>query len=165
MMNAEKFRSKTCCFTGHREILEADEAALVIWLEEVISQLYLCYGVRYFGSGGAMGFDILAAEVVLRLAEKYPEIKLILVLPCLEHDKFWNRVWKYRLKEIKRKTAKIVYTSDYYHKDCMYVRNRHLVDYSSWCIAYCRKNEGGTAYTVLYAEEKQCRVLYFPAEK
>ena len=67
-MNAEKFRSKTCCFTGHREIPEADEAALVIWLEEVISQLYLCYGVRYFGSGGAKGFDILAAEVTRTIA-------------------------------------------------------------------------------------------------
>ena len=68
------------------------------------------------------------------------------------------------IKEIKKKAVKIVYTSANYHKNCMYVRNRHLVDYSSWCIAYCRKNEGGTAYTVLYAEEKQCRVLYFPAE-
>ena len=138
---------------------------MVIWLEEVISQLYLCYSVRYFGSGGAVGFDILAAEVVLRLAEKYPEIKLILVLPCPEHDKFWNKTWKYRLREIKKKTAKIVYTSDYYHENCMYVRNRHLVDHSGWCIAYCRKNEGGTAYTVLYAEENQRRVLYFPVEK
>lgn len=160
-MNREESRSKTCCFTGHREIMESEERKIVTWLENMILQLYLCHGVRYFGSGGAIGFDILAAETVLRLSEKYPEIKLILVLPCPEHDKFWSEGWKYRLYRIKEKAAKTVYTSDHYHKNCMYIRNRHLVDHSEWCVAYLQKDHSGTAYTVQYAVIRQCKILYY----
>ena len=36
---------------------------------------------------------------------------------------------------------------------CMHVRNRHLVDFSSYCICYQTKETGGTAYTVNYAKE------------
>lgn len=160
-MNIEKSRAKTCCFTGHRGVMASEEVDLVIWLEKVILELYLRHGVRYFGSGGAIGFDILAAEVVLRLAKKYPELKLILVLPCPEHDKFWNEPWKNRLNQIKKEAAKVVYTSDYYHNSCMHIRNRHLVDYSGWCIAYLKKKYSGTAYTVAYAMKKHCNVLYY----
>lgn len=164
-MSGIKMRAQTCCFTGHREIFNGDEARLEKWLEETISELYLYNGVRYFGSGGAIGFDILAAEVVLRLMRKYSEIKLILVLPCPLHDKFWNKEWKQRFARIAKQASKIVYTSDHYHNHCMYVRNQHLVDHSDWCIAYFRKNYGGTAYTVSYAKEKQCKVFCFPVDE
>ena len=38
-------------------------------------------GYLYFGAGGALGFDTLAAQTVLDLKKDYPQIKLILVLP------------------------------------------------------------------------------------
>jgi hypothetical protein len=34
----------------------------------------------------------------------------------------------------------------------MMVRNRFMVDNSNLCIAYLRKNIGGTAYTVHYSQ-------------
>ena len=48
-------------------------------------------GYRYFGTGGALGFDTLAAQTVLELKNKYPEIKLILVLPCENQTQGWER--------------------------------------------------------------------------
>ena len=33
-------------------------------------------------------------------------------------------------------------------------RDRHLVDGSDYCIAYCNRNSGGTAYTVRYAHQQ-----------
>lgn len=33
------------------------------------------------------------------------------------------------------------------------LRDRHLVDYSAYCISYCTRTTGGTAYTVKYALE------------
>lgn len=33
-------------------------------------------GYVYFGAGGALGFDTLAAQMVLKLKERYPDIKL-----------------------------------------------------------------------------------------
>lgn len=46
-------------------------------------------GVIYFGAGGAMGFDILAARTVLRLRGIFPAIRLILVLPCRNQTAGW----------------------------------------------------------------------------
>ena len=47
-------------------------------------------GYCYFGAGGALGFDTVAAQTVLHLKEKYPHIKLILVLPCVDQAKSWS---------------------------------------------------------------------------
>ena len=74
-------REKTCCFTGHREIDEKDYSKLKKRTRDLIVSL-IEKGVVFFGAGGARGFDTLAAESVLELKKDYPQIKLILVLPC-----------------------------------------------------------------------------------
>ena len=57
----------TCCFTGHRRIPPEVVAPLRERLEAEIESL-IRQGVRYFGAGGALGFDPLAAEAVLEAA-------------------------------------------------------------------------------------------------
>ena len=66
----------TCCFTGHRRIPPEAVAPLRERLEAEIESL-IRQGVRYFGAGGALGFDTLAAEAVLDLKAVYPFIRLI----------------------------------------------------------------------------------------
>ena len=63
----------TCCFTGHRRIPPEAVAPLRERLEAEIESL-IRQGVRYFGAGGALGFDTLAAEAVLDLKAVYPFI-------------------------------------------------------------------------------------------
>ena len=48
--------------------------------------LLVSKGFKYFGTGGALGFDTIAAQVVLSVKATNPEVKLILVLtsPQLE---------------------------------------------------------------------------------
>ena len=94
---------------------------------------------------------MLAAETVLKLKNQYPAIKLILVLPCKEHDKYWSVAEKIRFADIMRRADKIVYVSHDYTSDCTFKRNRHFVDNISLCICYMTKSTGGTAYTVDYA--------------
>ena len=108
-MNRLKFQDKTCCFTGHREVPDYMVKEIDEWVERTIIDLYCNYGVRFFGSGGAMGFDIIAAEAVLRVAEKYPEIKLIMVFPCPDHDAKWPQRWRERLLYVSTQAAKIIY--------------------------------------------------------
>lgn len=78
MVNCE---SKTCCFTGHRKIPPENFDEISRRLENMIIQLiengYVC-----FCAGGALGFDMLAAQTVIKLKMMYPYIKLILILPC-----------------------------------------------------------------------------------
>lgn len=116
-------------------------------------------GYRYFGAGGALGFDTLAAQAVLRLRERYPQIRLILVLPCLNQTRGWPQADTDAYEEIKRCADKVTYTSEHYFRGCMQKRNRHLADNSSACICYLTKPTGGTAYTVNYASEHGLTII------
>ncbi len=116
-------------------------------------------GVRYFGAGGARGFDALAAQSVLRLRERYPHIKLILVLPCKSQTRGWRKEDIQTYETIMAAADKITYTSQEYTPGCMHKRNRHLVDHSGICICYLRSSTGGTAYTVDYARKNGVPVI------
>ena len=71
-------------------------------------------GIQYYGAGGARGFDCLAAQTVLRLRESYPDMKLILVLPCLTQTRGWPAADVAEYERIKGLADKVVYTSQAY---------------------------------------------------
>ena len=150
--------NQTCCFTGHRKIpLDQLESVTQRLRDAVLASIK--DGYLYFGAGGALGFDTLAAKIVLELRTIYPEIKLILVLPCLDQAEKWNEEDKEEYERIKSLADKVVYTSGNYFNGCMQRRNRHLIDNSSLCICYLTERIGGTAYTVNYARDKGCMVV------
>lgn len=156
--NTEKYKNRTCCFTGHRNIPEQDISKIKKNLEIEIEKL-ISKGVCFFGSGGAIGFDTLAALTVLKLKLKYPFIKLILVLPCPEQAKYWKQKDISLYDHIKSQADKIIYTSKSYSYECMHIRNRHLVDNSKFCICYLINEHSGTAYTVNYANTKDLEII------
>jgi len=151
-------KEQTCCFTGHRQIPKSEVGNLKEKLKQAI--LRLCVeGVVYFGSGGALGFDMLAAQCVLELKQIYPQLKLIMVLPCKEQAYRWSNEDKSIYAMILHLADKVTYTSEHYTRYCMHVRNRHLVDNSNYCICYLNKSDGGTAYTVSYAINKGLKII------
>lgn len=145
-----KCREKTACFTGHRKIPPEKKKEITRRLKETLIQL-INRGYLYFGAGGALGFDTMAEQAVLSLKEEYPQIKLILALPCKSQANAWSTEDKEVYMEIIRKADKVVYTSQEYFRGCMQKRNRHLVNFSSVCVCYLTKDTGGSAYTVRYA--------------
>ena len=151
-------RAQTCCFTGHRKIPHEQFAHIQKRLKETIQEL-IQKGVIYYGAGGALGFDTLAARTVLKMKEDYPEIKLILVLPCVSQADRWDVSDREAYEEIKQMADKVVYISQDYTRVCMHKRNRHLVDNSGTCICYLTETIGGTAYTVGYAKSAGVRVI------
>ena len=154
----DEMRGRTCCFTGHRDLSVQRQGELAAKLEDTIIGL-IDRGIRYYGAGGARGYDTLAAQTVLRLKERYPHIKLILILPCLTQTRWWSAADVKEYERIKALADKVVYTSQEYTKDCMHKRNRHLVNHSSVCVCYLTKKDGGTAYTVDYAEKQKLEVI------
>lgn len=151
-------RKRTCCFTGHRKIPSKQAKKIAGRLKDEIIKL-INQGYIYFGAGGALGFDTMAAQAVLELRTNYPQIKLILVLPCKTQTRGWERhdieIYEY----IKKQCDKFVYTSEEYTSSCMFKRNRHLVDNSSVCICYLTNSTGGTAYTVDYARKAELQII------
>ena len=151
-------RSYTCCFTGHRQLPPEKQVEIAGRLERVIVSLYQ-RGIRFYGAGGALGFDCLAAQTVLRLRESYPDMKLILVLPCLTQTRGWRPEDIAEYERIKAQADKVVYVSRQYTRGCMHERNRHLVDNSSVCVCYLNRESGGTAYTVDYAKQQGLEII------
>ena len=146
-------REKTCCFTGHRNLSSGEKLKASVRLHRVIEE-QIKAGVVFYGAGGALEFDTLAAQTVLDMKKEYPQLRLILVLPCEDQTRGWRSEDIVVYEDIKRRSDKVVYVSREYTPDCMRRRNRHLVDHSGTCICYLTRSSGGTAYTVDYARRK-----------
>lgn len=151
-------KERTCCFTGHRKIPPLQSLQIAERLKTELIKL-IDQGYLYFGAGGALGFDTIAAKTVLTLQQSCPQIKLILVLPCKTQTRGWEKENIAIYEDIKNRCNKVVYTSENYTRGCMLKRNRHLVDNSSACICYLTESKGGTAYTVEYARRSGIKIV------
>ena len=128
-------KNKTCCFTGHRDIPTGAYQLIFNKTEEMVERL-IKKGYLYFGAGGALGFDTIAALAVLKLKEHYPNIRLILVLPCRFQTRGWTSEDVKIYENIKEQADKVIYTSEEYTRGCMHKRNRHLVDIMRIAVTY-----------------------------
>lgn len=158
LLHAEIKKAWTCSFSGHREIPQQQILAVKKQLrEQIINAIKDEY--LWFCCGGALGFDTLAAQTVLELKEQYPDILLMLALPCKTQTSHWKQADIDEYERIKSLADEIIYTSEEYEQGCMQKRNRFMVDNSSMLICYLTKNSGGTAYTVDYANSKNKRII------
>ena len=95
-------KSNTCCFTGHRPQKLPwgfnENSIDCIAMKEIakieIQNAIFNYGITHFISGMAIGFDMIAAELVLELKKDYPFITLECAIPCKEQDKLWRQEQK-----------------------------------------------------------------------
>lgn len=148
----------TCCFTGHRE-LPSDTSELEKRLNDTLKAL-IADGYTKFVAGGAIGFDALAANSVLRLKEQFPQISLHLALPCRGQDRFWTDAQKEEYARHLELADSYSYICGAYTRFCMHQRNRIMVDMSSKVVAFYDGGEkGGTASTVKYASKKGIPVI------
>ena len=150
---------KTCFFSGHRHIA-FDEAVKVKSRlnEELLNAVNA--GFTHFISGGAVGFDTLAAEQVIRLREDYSDIRLILYLPCSNHTKNWNELERARFDRIFSLSDEVYYvTREDYRDGCMKKRNNAMTEAADMCIVYLKNPVSGTAQTVKLAEKKGLKII------
>lgn len=151
-------KENTCCFTGHREISDTLIPQVAADLEDLIIGL-IHKGYENFEAGGALGFDTLAAQVVIRVRDRFPDIHLILILPCRNQAKNWSLRDRRMYDYIRGSANDVIYTSEEYTRGCMYERNRRLVNDSSFCICYLTRTSGGTVYTVNYAKNNGIQII------
>lgn len=154
-----KNNPKICFFTGHRIIGAKKRSIIEGWLrEEILDKIN--HKIDVFITGGAVGFDTMAAEQVLFMKEDYPNIKLYLYLPCTNHDALWNENQRDRFAVIKNLADKICYvTNDVYTEGCMRKRNKAMVDVADCGIAYIKTDHSGAAQTMKMAQEKGIDVI------
>lgn len=150
-------RAHTVCFTGHRAISPTD-TQLVTQLYDLLEAVY-AQGFRDFLCGGALGFDLLAAEQVVRLRDKYADVRLIFCLPCADQSAKWNRADCSRYERLLYLSDETRVLSPRYYEGCMQARNAYMVDRSYLCIACMIRLRGGTLSTVRYAISQDVPVV------
>ena len=155
--------NRSVCFTGHRTIAE-DKEKLSARLYALLECLVTEQKVTDFYTGGAVGWDALAALTVLKLRESYPEVKLHLVLPCSfeEQSAKWNEAQKAEYQHILGLADNVEQVSDRYYNGCMKARNARLVELASdYCICYWNPKHyrSGTGQTVRMAQKKGIEVI------
>ena len=141
--------------TGHREIpAEQIDRIRELLRREILNAIG--DGYSHFISGFAAGADLLFADVVAELKERYP-ITLEAAIPYPGRMKTPDETFQRLIRCCD--TVKI--HSDSYFKGCYLRRNRYLVDQSQRVIAvYNGRPTGGTAATVRYAKGKDVRVVW-----
>ncbi len=154
----QQLRPCTACFTGHRQLEESQLPALCVRLDGVLDKLYTM-GYRRFICGGALGFDMLAAERVIALKARLPGVQLVLAIPCAAQSQAWPVAEGQRYERIFYGADETHVLSKFYYKGCMAVRNRFMVDRSSYVICYLTDTKGGTASTAAYAFRENLPLL------
>ena len=154
---------KSACFTGHRTLM-TDMNSFSALLLSVIEQMITDRNITDYYAGGAYGFDAIASLSVLQLKEKYPEVRLHLILPCSNEGQTdgWNTKRKTEFENILGLADSVEQVSERYYNGCMKARNARLVELASdYCICYWNpKNfRSGTGQTVRMAQKKGIEVI------
>lgn len=130
-------------FTGHRTYCGEAADALRRTVEELYDR-----GFRTFQSGMAVGFDLAAAEAVLELRSRRPDVRLIAAVPFSGQETRFAAADRARFRRVLAAADRTEVLSPVYHRGCYAVRNDFLVDNARVLVAWYDGSPGGTHYTV-----------------
>ena len=141
--------ARRCAFTGYRPAklpFGYDEKCPLALdfrkrLRETIEFLIL-QGYRHFISGGAQGMDIMAAETVLDLQKRYPDVTLEMAIPFEGQAGRWPESYRARWQRCVESADVVTVLSHEYTKSCLFARNRYLVTQANLLLACYDGKEG-----------------------
>ena len=146
-------RETTCCFTGPRPPRlpaggREDAPEMLVLKEKLDAAVRRAYddGYRVFIDGMAEGFDLLAAEAVLKLREEHPDVHLMAAFPAPESRKNHSAEVCERIERIVAKASIAVYAYTRYEKGCELRRNLYMVSRAGRIIGYYNGLSSGTAH-------------------
>lgn len=153
---------RKCCFTGYRPSkfpfsMDREDKDYKKFENALIDKILKLSkdNCRIFYSGMAMGFDIIAAEIVLMLKEAYDTpLKLVCVLPFENQSETYTSFWRRRYEKILRQADEVIVLSKEYYQGCYQDRNIYMVDKCDYVLTWYDGKQGGTRNTLDYAAEK-----------
>lgn len=156
-------RAVTCCFSGYR-VEKMPFAAndpridtLNAALDRTIADAS-ALGYAVFFSGMSTGFDLWAAEAVLRARNTLP-VQLFCAIPFDRQADRYSPAWKRRFNHCLLAADRVFALSRDYYTGCYAARNRFMVDASSLLICYFDGKPGGTAQTVRMASQNGLQIV------
>ena len=159
-MSEQELRSRRCCFTGHRpEKLKRSEEEIKKGLKEAIIKA-IHDGYTTFIIGMARGVDIWAGQIVLRLRQNNPDLRLIAALPYPDCDTRWSASLRKQYAEVLKAADLVKCICPQYSKISFQKRDEWMVDQSSRVIAAHDGVSGGTKNTIDFAVTRGVGVEY-----
>jgi len=147
----EDRRKTRCCFTGHRpQKLTRPVDDIKVDLENEILQA-IADGYTTFITGMARGTDIWAGKIVIRLKDRFPDIRLIAAVPFPSFYEGWDAAWREKYEQLLSAADLVKIISEEYRDNVYQQRNEWMVDHSSRVIAVYDGTAGGTRNTIRYA--------------
>ena len=148
-MEQRKFcRAATAAFSGHRFIDASQREHVKKRLSNAVLDAY-GKGIRNFISGFAMGFDMMAAEVVAALKQSHPDIILTAAIPFNGQASRFSFYDRKRYDILLEVADEVIVLSDSFYPRCFLDRDEFMVNNASSLIAYYDGREkGGTFYTI-----------------
>ena len=165
-MNQIFNKATTACLTGHRpkslpwKYNENSKSCKRFKkdLKNIFKNL-IQEGITIFLSGMAEGFDMIGAEILINLRKRNKHIKIVAVVPCCNQEIKWAKSQQIRYHRVLKKCDEIIILSNKYTTTCMIERNRFMVENSNTVIAGYIGENGGTRYTIQYAQEKGLQIF------
>ena len=160
-MRVQKEISETVCFTGHRHLSMTERQ-----LEEKVADLIMRaikQGYTHFISGGAVGFDTIAAEQVIMIKDLANNgitapITLEIAVPCENQTRGWSKRQRQRYEYILAQADIVNEAKVPYSPHAMHMRNKYMVIKSALVITYFTGKNGGTKNTLEFAENQGCEI-------
>ncbi|CDN30806.1 hypothetical protein BN938_0701 [Mucinivorans hirudinis] len=158
-------KETTVAFTGYRTakiLRSSNEPDILQTIATELDKTVLCLhkqAYTTFLSGMSEGFDLFAAEAVLRARMKHPEIRLIAVIPFQGQELGYSDRDKERYKIIYELANEVIYTDESYNERAYLDRNDFLLDNSSVVVCYYDGQRGGTMYTVNRAKLRALPII------
>ena len=133
--------------------------SLILVIRSRLAGLIENENVRHFASGMSMGIDLICAEIVLELKERYADITLEAAIPNGEQDLLWPLKYRERYREVLRRCDHIYVVSEESADDCFERRNRYMVDKCDLVLAVWDGNPGGAEDKIAYAKKENKRII------
>ena len=149
-------KARAVAITGHRILYDDfNKQELKKLLTKFVDK-----GFNIFLVGMALGFDTVCFQTLEEIRNQ-KEIKIIACIPCLRQDYKFTVKQKQEYDRMLSVADEKIILSEEYNSTCMQKRNKFMVDNASGVLAYLKRDFGGTANTVKYAEKVGVPVIIF----
>ncbi len=150
-------KSQTAAFSGYRhdklrvsidnsDALHTLKLSIAKSLEELYNK-----GIRRFITGGAIGFDTMAAIEIVELRNTHSDVEHIIAAPFAGQELRYSPKDQIKYHDNIASADIVHYISKEYHKSAYHERNRYMLQNASILVCYYDGQSGGTMYTVNHA--------------
>lgn len=136
---------QTACFTGHRSYVDSERDAAR--LDGAVAAAAAA-GYRTFISGMAAGFDLAAAESVVRIRGAGEDVRLVAAVPFAGQPAGFSAADRTRYETLLRQADEVRVLEGRYSHGCYYRRDEWMVERSGRVICWYSGASSGTRYTV-----------------